>query len=310
MKPITFDYFYGGESEQFSFYRIPRQLIVGPEFKHVSTDAKLLYGLMLDRMGLSARNGWYDEENRVFIYYPLDEIKEALNCGNDKAVKLLAELDTGKGIGLIQRVKQGQGKPAMIYVKRFTCKDIPPQVENPPTSPARNPDFGKTEVKSSENQKSRLRESRSAEFGKPECNYTYKNQTERSYTNPSIQPMTDGMNWQACREEVMENICFDQLAEEYGREDVEEITDLITDVLTSTQPTVQIGREKVPIQAVRSRFRKLDETHIQYVFDCLRKSTKKIHNIRAYLLTSLYNAPTTIGQFYQAEVQHDLYGSG
>ena len=307
---LDFDYFYGGESEQFSFYRIPRQLIVGPEFKHVSTDAKLLYGLMLDRMGLSARNGWYDEENRVFIYYPLDEIKEALNCGNDKAVKLLAELDTGKGIGLIQRVKQGQGKPAMIYVKRFTCKDIPPQVENPPTSPARNPDFGKTEVKSSGKPKSRLRESRSAEFGKPECNYTYKNQTERSYTHPSIQPMTDGMDWQACREEVMENICFDQLAEEYGREDVEGITDLITDVLTSTQPTVQIGREKVPIQAVRSRFRKLDETHIQYVFDCMRKSTKKIHNIRAYLLTSLYNAPTTIGQFYQAEVQYDLYGSG
>ena len=307
---LDFDYFYGGESEQFSFYRIPRQLIVGPEFKHVSTDAKLLYGLMLDRMGLSARNGWYDEENRVFIYYPLDEIKEALNCGNDKAVKLLAELDTGKGIGLIQRVKQGQGKPAMIYVKRFTCKDIPPQVENPPPPPARNPDFGKTEVKSSENQKSRLRESRSAEFGKPECNYTYKNQTERSYTNPSIQPVTDGMDWQACREEVMENICFDQLAEEYGREDVEGVTDLIADVLTSTQPTIQIGREKVSIQAVVSRFRKLDETHIQYMFDCLRKSTKKIHNIRAYLLTSLYNAPTTIGQFYQAEVQHDLYGSG
>ena len=82
-----FEYFYCGESEQFSFYRIPRQLLVGPEFKHVSTDAKLLYGLMLDRMGLSARNGWYDEENRVFIYYPLDEIKEALNCSNDKAVK-------------------------------------------------------------------------------------------------------------------------------------------------------------------------------------------------------------------------------
>ena len=152
-----FEYFYGGESEQFSFYRIPRQLIVGPEFKHVSTDAKLLYGLMLDRMGLSARNGWYDEENRVFIYYPLDEIKEALNCGNDKAVKLLAELGSGKGIGLIQRVKQGQGKPAMIYVKRFTCKDIPPQVENPPAPPARNPDFGKTEVKSSGKPKCRVR---------------------------------------------------------------------------------------------------------------------------------------------------------
>lgn len=289
---LDFDYFYGGESEQFSFYRIPRSSSWAPEFKHISTDAKLLYGLMLDRMGLSARNGWYDEENRVFIYYPLDEIKEAPNCGNDKAVK------------------QGQGKPAMIYVKRFTCKDIPPQVENPPLPPARNQDFGKTEVKSSENQKSRLRESRSAEFGKPECNYTYKNQTERSYTNPSIQPAADGMDWQACRQEVIKNISFDRLAEEYGKEDVEGITDLIADVLTSSQPTVQIGREKVPIQAVRSRFRKLDETHIEYVFDCLHRNTTKVHNIRAYLLTSLYNEPTTIGQFYQAEVQHDLYGPG
>ena len=223
----------------------------------------------------------------MFIYYPLDEIKEALNCGNDKAVKLLAELDSGKGIGLIQRVKQGQGKPARIYVKRFTTREIEPQVENQPSPPPRNPDFGKSE-----------------------CNYTYMNQTERSYTNPSIRPEIEKMDWQACREEVMENICFDQLAEEYGREDVEGVTDLIADVLTSTQPTIQIGREKVSIQAVVSRFRKLDETHVQYVFDCLRRNTTKVCNIRAYLLTSLYNAPTTIGQFYQAEVQHDLYGSG
>ncbi len=107
----------------------------------------------------------------------------------------------------------------------------------------------------------------------------------------------------------MENISFDQLVEEYGKEDVEGVTDLIADILTSSQSTIQIGREKVPIQAVRSRFRKLDETHIQYVFDCLRRNTTKVRNIRAYLLTSLYNAPTTIGQFYQTEVQHDLYGS-
>lgn len=308
MRDPGFDYFYGGESEQFSFYRIPRQLIVGPEFKHVSTDAKLLYGLMLDRMGLSARNGWYDEENRVFIYYPLDEIKEALNCGNDKAVKLLAELDSGKGIGLIQRVKQGQGKPARIYVKRFTTREIAPQVENQPSPLSRNPDFGKTEVKSSENQKSRLRENRSADFGKSECNYTYKNQTERSYTHPSICPVMETMDWQACRKGVMENISFDQLVEEYGQEDVEGVTDLITDILTSTQPTVRIGKEDFPTAVVQARFRRLDETHIQYVFDSLSRNTTKVRNIRAYLLTSLYNAPATIGQFYQAEVQHDLYG--
>ena len=109
---MNFDYYYGDESNQFAFYRIPRQLITGEAFKKLSTDAKLLYGLLLDRMGLSAKNGWYDDMGRVFIYYTLDEIQEDLNCGHEKAVRLLAELDTGKkGFGLIERVKQGQGRP-------------------------------------------------------------------------------------------------------------------------------------------------------------------------------------------------------
>ena len=103
----VFEYFYGDESNMFSFYRIPRQLIVGEQFRKLSTDAKLLYGLFLDRVGLSAKNGWYDEQGRVYIYYTINEIREDMNCGNDKAIKLLAELDTVKGFGLIERVKQG-----------------------------------------------------------------------------------------------------------------------------------------------------------------------------------------------------------
>lgn len=104
-----YDYYYGDESEQFSFYHIPRQLVTGEDFRRVSTAAKLLYGLLLDRMGLSAKNGWYDKQDRVFIYYTLEEIQADLCCGHEKAVKLLAELDIGKGIGLIERVRQGQG---------------------------------------------------------------------------------------------------------------------------------------------------------------------------------------------------------
>ena len=99
---IVSDYFYGEESEQFSYFRIPRLLVRSKKFKTLSTDAKLLYGLMLDRMGLSARHGWYDELGRVYIYYTLDEIQTDLMCGHNKAVRLLAELDMGKtGFGLI-----------------------------------------------------------------------------------------------------------------------------------------------------------------------------------------------------------------
>lgn len=115
---VNFSYFYGEESEQFSYFRIPRLLVRSKRFKTLSTEAKLLYGLMLDRMGLSAKHGWYDELGRVYIYYTLDEIQTDLMCGHNKAVRLLAELDTGKdGFGLIERVKQGQGRPAKIYVK-------------------------------------------------------------------------------------------------------------------------------------------------------------------------------------------------
>lgn len=114
-----FDYYYGDESTQFSFYRIPQKLITGKHFEHISVEAKLLYGLLLDRMGLSAKSGWYDETGRIYIYYTLEEIQENLNCRHDKAIKLLVELDTKTGCGLIERVKQGQGRPTKIYVKRF-----------------------------------------------------------------------------------------------------------------------------------------------------------------------------------------------
>ncbi|MBQ7895138.1 MAG: replication initiator protein A, partial [Oscillospiraceae bacterium] len=117
---MSFGYFYGSQSESFSFYRIPRELVTGEYFRSLSTDAKLLYGLLLDRMGLSAKNNWLDQNGRVYIYYTVEEIAKDINCGLVKAGKLLAELDTAKGIGLIERVKQGQGKPTIIYVKQFT----------------------------------------------------------------------------------------------------------------------------------------------------------------------------------------------
>ena len=150
-RAVSFSYFYGEESEQFSFYRIPKLLITGAQFKNLSTDAKLLYGLLLDRMSLSAKNGWYDEQGRVYIYYTLEEIMEDMNCGKDKGVKLLSELDTNRGIGLIERVKQGQGRPARIYVKRFAARAVPPPSPEPPANlvedpPVRSQDFGFSEV--------------------------------------------------------------------------------------------------------------------------------------------------------------------
>lgn len=302
MPEIGFDYFRGDEAEQFSFFRIPRQLITAPQFKQISTDAKLLYGMLLDRMSLSARNGWYDQQGRVYIYYTVEEIREDMNCGNEKAIKLLSELDTKKGIGLIERVKQGQGKPTKIYVKRFTTGTV---------QPPRSQDIGKTDFQTSENPMSRNPEIGSPDIGKSEPNYNNINQTEISYTDPSIYPPTPRLDgWierYEQRETVKEQIGYVGLRSKYPFDEVDSLVELLTDTLCSTARTLRIGKEELPAQVVKDRFRRLDQTHIEYVLDSLGKNTSEIRNIRAYLLTALYNAPVTISPYYSAAVRHD-YG--
>ena len=306
---MSFEYFYGGQSESFSFYRIPRQLVTGAEFRHLSTEAKLLYGMMLDRMGLSARNGWFDDFDRVYIYYTIDEIMEDLCCGHNKAVRLLAELDT-KGIGLIERKKQGQGKPTMIYVKQFV-ETVPNAPKGKSASP-RLPKTGsqedsKEEAQTSQNETSRLPENGSAEFPKRETNYTDTSNTENSYTDPSIHPSyCPKVERSVIEADVREQIDYPRLAESYPYDDPESILELICDVLCSTADTIRIANESIPTSKVQERYRRLDFEHVTYVMDSIRETTTKIKNIRGYLLTALYYAPITIGPYYAAAVRHDF----
>ena len=118
-EPGALDYFYGTEAEQYTFYRIPKVLFTDPGFRRITADAKILYGLMLDRMGLSIRNGWLDEQERVFIYFTLEETMDAMCCGHNKAVSLFTELDK---VGLIERKKQGQGRPQKSMSRTLSGK--------------------------------------------------------------------------------------------------------------------------------------------------------------------------------------------
>jgi len=113
-----FSYFYNNQAEKFAFYRIPKTLFTDERFVNLSIEAKLLYGLMLDRMSISRMNGLIDSLDRVYIYFTLDEVMRCLHCAREKANKLIAELDT-RGIGLIETMRQGLGKPNIIYVKDF-----------------------------------------------------------------------------------------------------------------------------------------------------------------------------------------------
>ena len=304
-------YFYGDEAMQFTYFRIPCQLITHPRFKHLSTDSKLLYGMLLDRMSLSIKNEWYDDTGRVYIYYTVDEVCSNLNCGRDKAMRLLAELDTGKGVGLIERKKQGQGKPTRIYVKRFTTQEIPPQPEKKPEPPAPPPGVEFADVQKSDFPTSRRRKNPPQEVEETDPNQTKRNQLDFIQPDPSIYPPAPsgrqmGIDRCEVREEVKENIEYEHLRQELPYDDVESLLELIVDVLSSTASTIRIGGEVLPVDAVRRRFRQRDSEQIKYLIDSMSQTTTKINNIRAYLLTALYNAPITIGPYYSAAVRHDF----
>ena len=321
---LQLDYYYGIEAEQFSFYRVPRLLIKDERFKKLSSDAKLLYGLMLDRMSLSIKNEWFDEDNRAYIIYTIDSIMEDLGCGKEKAVKVLAELDSVKGIGLVEKVRRGLGKPDIIYVKNFASL-----AENVEEKKSENTDkiteVGKSDFKKSENRTSRSPEIELQEVGESNPNYTNYNQTdlnytEESYINPIIQSDSgkkDTMDVmddvQTYIELIKENISYDHHMQYDGygkRELYDELFQVICEVVCVKRPTIRVAGEEYPYELVKSRFLKLESSHLEYVIGCMQNTTTKITNIKAYMMTSLYNAPTTINHFYQQEVQHDMYGGG
>ena len=121
---MTLDYFYGQSGELFSYFRIPKALFQDRRFRQLSTDARTLYGILLDRMSLSAKNGWLDEQGRVYIIYTVREVQESLCCAEHKVVKLFRELEN---IDLIERKRRGLGRPSLVYVKNFSSGLPKPQ---------------------------------------------------------------------------------------------------------------------------------------------------------------------------------------
>ena len=168
---MTYDYFYGQQSELFTFYRVPKVLFTNERFWNISADAKMLYGILLDRMSLSAKNGWIDENGRVYIIFTIDEAKSALNCAEQKAIKLLSELE--KKAGLIERKRQGLGKPNLIYVKNFISA-VDSQLLN------------------CENHNSGTMKITTQELPKSQCNNTDIKDTEFSDTDPFLSSVFHG----------------------------------------------------------------------------------------------------------------------
>ena len=382
---LKFDHYYGVQSEQFSFYRIPRLLIKDQHFKGLSSDAKLLYGLMLDRMALSMKNHWLDNENRAYIIYSISNVMEDINCSKPTCVKIMKELDS---FGLIERKRKGLGKPDIIYVKNFAVLEDSQEQdeessdaadtfeENKPvmgneniTSEGKqdelpevkdfnfnNEAYGLEMVETEEifkekeqispnvgvnsgiSKKNELPEVKDFNFwnektltsgGKESLplevknlapNYNNNNYNNQSY-NYINQSNLSSQADQACKDEIdtigntdayiqqiKKNLDYDfYMTNDVAYMDkdlLKELFVIICDVVCTKSETIKISGYVYSCDYVRSKFLRLTSNHVMYVMDCIKNTTTKIANIKAYLLVALFNAPSTIDHYYQQEIRH------
>lgn len=378
MTELTFDYYYGVQAEIFAFYRIPRLVIKDPHFKSLSSDAKLLYGLMLDRMALSMKNHWLDDGNRAYIIYSLDNVMEDLNCSKPTCVKIMKELST---FGLIERERKGLGKPDIIYVKNFVIQEENKSIENEAghedqkdgsvedessnndgeiggdqeyfaeeqffsedtylSDPQENsvtaeskenelPEVKKLNFWNSKNLTSGGKEPLPLEVKNLAPNYNnnnYNNNNQNDRRDNTIYPSNlsypseqegkssnkamDGIDERtAYVERIKKNLDYDLFMSSDAYTDkalLKELFDLICEVVCVKRKVIKVGGTVYPYEYVQSRFLELTSNHVFYVMDCMEETTTRIGNIKAYLLTALFNAPSTMDHYYQQKAQHDLH---
>lgn len=334
---MPYSYYKGNEAEQYTFYRMPKLLFTDETFKKVSCEAKVLYGMFLDRMSLSRKNGWIDEENRVYICYSYAEIRESLGFWEQKCAKLMKELEQ---IGLIDRKRIGLGRSNVIYVKNFltttdgddatdnrqglqtqeesqNCENhnsgtsgFTEEVENTVRNENKMPGTS-IKPRNCENHNSGTSHITIQELPTSQTSNTYRSKTDINKINTgdvlSINPISQHDLY---RQIVCDNIDYTVLVQRHPeRELIDELVEMIVDVMTlPPDGTVRIQGTVRPVKTVKGMFMKLDMSHIEYVMSCIEANTGKIHNIRSYLLTTLYNAPMTMKNYFLTTVNHDLYG--
>ena len=287
------DYFYGGQADLFSFYRLPKALFVDPRFRSISAESKILYGLLLDRMGLSAKNGWTDDSGRVYIIFTTEEIMEALYCADNKATKLMKELES---CGLIERKRRGLGKPSLIYVKNFISESSEPRIQNRDFH-----DSGTVKNATLESLKSRGIKNN-------------QNNTDLSETDPFLSGVAAGTESEGkddrtrYQDYFFQEFGLDALMKANPEDEdmLREMLELLVDTVCSKRRFIRIAGDDKPAEVVKAQLMKLNSDHLRFVLMCLKENTTQVRNMRQYLLATLYNAPMTMHSSYAARVQHDF----
>lgn len=299
MKTAHLPFIEPSKARQYSYFVIPKMLICDPAFAHIDCAAKLIYSLMLNRLSLSAENPekYSDELGRLYIIYPVEEIGQTLQISKPTVVKMVRQLEKA---GLILKKRQGQGKPALIYVLDFTAAITPsdaPEQANPAPEErlsfeksknltSRRKEFELQEVKNFECSKNDLRKNDfsnilpSKEEGQSCFSTTKEQLVEISLPEDDMDELV---------ETVKNQIEYSVLVERRGEEIARAVLSLIVTVLARDGP-VCLGKNQYPERFMKLRFRSLTYEDVDYALKKLYE-TPEVRNKTAYLTALLVNSP-------------------
>ncbi len=274
-----------------AFYRVPKALVKADRFQKMSGDAKLLYAVLLDRMSLSIKNGWQDKHGNAYIICTIEEVMDSIHCARQKAVKLLDELE--QEFQLIERRRQGLGKPNLLYVKDLYAglsQSNYWKYENHTSGGLKNELPGVLKSNGSNTEK---------------INKTDNSETDLIYP-------AELQEEEQYRRYFKEALELEILEQGYPADKavLYEILELLVETVTSRKKFLRICGEEKPREVVKSRLMKLDSSHIQYILECLKENSTQIRNIKQYLLATLYNAPVTVDSYYSAQIRHEFGWGG
>ena len=295
-------YFYGRrQADLFSFVRLPKLLFSEDRFDKLSVEAKVLYGFLLDRMSLSAVNGWLDDEGRVFVYYTIEEVMKDFKCGNKKACSFLQELEDFE---LIEKRRQGLNKPNLIYVLDFSEEVSDGHFRKCPNDTSGNV-IRTTQEMSDEH-------ANNTKFNKTEFSDTESSPVLSRNEGLKDEGRQDGTgldsNYSAIRSYVANQISLDALKVDYPDNPlVDDLYELIVEVVSSNRKDIVIIGETKPMSIVKSQFMKLNMFNIAFVLDRLEDSKPDIKNIKQYLLAALYNSIFTTDSYNTTRCNHNMY---
>jgi len=301
----------------YDFYLLPKLLLDHEAFDDIDYGAKILYSFMLSRASLSATNAdnFTDEQGRLYIIYTVEQVMDSMRCSNKTAIKMIKQLDD---IGLIEKKRQGQGKPSIIYVKDFNtihflkCKKYTSESVNLSLQKVKDlhPSYNNLSEKNL-SEKNHINQSAKIRSGTSNTSKDKKRLIdtigEKEYREYE-EIIKDNINYDIMVDEVFKHPKTGKIHKTCNKEFLDEVVFTILDTVCSKKETIRVGGENKPAAIVKSQLLKLGDEHIRYVYGSLQNNTTKVYNIRSYLLTTLYNAPSSMNNYYRQEVNHDLYG--